>query len=324
MVSNAAISVAVTDDWQRAARAAADWSALETRARVQFFSEPFADEAAAAAALAPFAVIVPMRERMQFPRSLLERLPQLRMLALTGHSARHIDMAYCAAHGIVCCGSGAYSPAAPAELTLGLMLAASRQIAAGDAAMRNGEFQSGIAPGQVLEGQTLGVIGLGRIGARVAAYARALGMQVIAWSTNMSEPQAQQAGATRVSKSELLRRADIVSLHLMLSERSRGTLGAAELALMKPGALLVNTSRGPLVDEPALLAALRAGKIHAALDVYDREPLPAGHPLRSVPNTVLTPHLGFTTQRTFAEFYGQCVENILAFLDGHPIRIVSA
>jgi phosphoglycerate dehydrogenase-like enzyme len=323
MVSTAP-RVAVIDDWQRAARTAADWSALEARAQVQFFSEPFADDAAAAAALAPFAIIVPMRERLPFPRSLLERLPQLRLLALTGYGVRHVDMAYCAAHGIVCCGSGAYSPAAPAEMTLGLMLAAARQIAAGDAAMRHGGFQSGIAPGQVLEGQTLGLIGLGRIGARVAAYARAMGMHVIAWSTNLSEQQALQAGATRVGKSELMGRADIVSLHLVLSERSRGTLGTAELALMKPGALLVNTSRGPLVDEPALLAALRVGRIRAALDVYDREPLPSGHPLRALPNTVLTPHLGFTTESTFAEFYGQSVQNILAFLDGHPIRVVTA
>jgi phosphoglycerate dehydrogenase-like enzyme len=323
-VVSSTLKVAVIDDWQRAARAAADWSALEARAQVQFFSEPFTDEAAAAAALAPFAIIVPMRERLPFPRSLLERLPQLQLLALTGYSARHVDMAYCAARGIVCCGSGAYSPAAPAEMTLGLMLAAARQITAGDAAMRQGGFQSGIAPGQVLEGQTLGLIGLGRIGSRVAVYARALGMHVLAWSTNLSEQQALQAGATRVSKSDLLRQSDIVSLHLMLSERSRGTLGAADLALMKPGALLVNTARGALIDEPALLAALRAGAIRAALDVYDREPLPSSHPLRALPNTVLTPHLGFTTISTFAGFYGQSVENILAFLDGHPIRIVSA
>jgi len=315
--------VAVTDDWQGAAPGAADWSGLEARAQVHFFSEAFADEQAAVAALAPFTVIVPMRERLRFPRTLLTRLPQLRMLALTGYGTSHVDMSYCAEHGIVCCGSGAYTPTAPAEMTLGLMLAASRQIAAGDAAMRADRFQSGIAPGRTLEGLTLGLIGLGRIGVRVASYARAFGMTVIAWSTHLSEQQAQQAGATRVGKTELLRQADIVSLHLVLSDRSRGTLAAPELALMKPGALLVNTSRGPLVDEPALIEALRAGRIRAALDVYDREPLPNAHPLRSAPNTLLTPHLGFTTERTFAQFYGESVENILAYLDGHPIRILT-
>jgi phosphoglycerate dehydrogenase-like enzyme len=318
------LAIAVTDDWQRAARDAADWSALEARATLQFFSEPFADEAAAAAALAPFTVIVPMRERLAFRRSLLTRLPRLRMLALTGYGTSHVDMSCCAERGIVCCGSGSYSPAAPAELTLGLMLAALRQIAAGDAAMRQGGFQSGILPGQVLEGQTLGVIGFGRIGARVAAYALAFGMRVIAWSPNLSASQARQGGATAVSKAELLRQSDIVSLHMVLSERSRGTLGAADLALMKPGALLVNTSRGPLIDETALIDALRAGRIRAALDVYDQEPLPSGHALRSAPNTVLTPHLGFTTERTFAAFYRESVQNILAYLDGHPIRILSA
>jgi phosphoglycerate dehydrogenase-like enzyme len=245
-------------------------------------------------------------------------------LALTGYGTRHVDMSYCAEHGIVCCGSGSSSPTGPAELTLGLMLAASRQIAAGDAAMRHDGFQGGIALGRTLEGQTLGVIGLGRIGARVAAYARAFGMRVIAWSSNLTDQQAQQAGVLHVNKDELLRQADIVSVHLVLSARSRATLGAAELALMKPGALLVNTSRGALIDEAALLDALGSGRIRAALDVYDQEPLPAGHPLRTARNTVLTPHLGFTTERTFSQFYGESVENILAYLDGHPIRVVTS
>jgi phosphoglycerate dehydrogenase-like enzyme len=318
------LKVAVIDDWQRVAQSAADWSTLQARAQVEFFSEPFVDEDAAAASLAAFAVIVPMRERLQFPRTLLERLPNLRLLALTGRGTRHVDMSYCAERGIVCCGSGTMTPTAPAELALGLMLDSSRQIALGDAAMRQGRFQSGIPLGRVLEGQTLGVIGLGRIGARVASYARAFGMPVIAWSTNLTQQQAVQAGATLVTKEELLRQADIVSLHLVLSERSRGILAAPDLALMKHGALLVNTSRGPLVDEPALLDALRSGRIRAALDVYDREPLPSGHPLRTAPNTVLTPHLGFTTERTFGEFYGESVQNILAFADGHPIRVLSS
>src|SRR5665213_559834 len=323
MVTTTPVEIAVTDDWQKVARAVANWAALETRARVQFFSEPFADEDAAVAALAPFSIIVPMRERLQFPRGLFRRLPRLRLLALTGYGTRHIDMSFCAEHDIVCCGSGSSSPTGPAEMTLGLMLAASRQIAAGDAAMRHGGFQAGIALGRSLEGQTLGIIGLGRIGARVAAYARAFGMRVIAWSTNLTDQQAQQAGALRVNKDELLRQADIVSVHLVLSARSRATLGAAEFALMKPGALLVNTSRGALIDEPALLEVLGSGRIRAALDVYDREPLPGAHPLRTAPNTLLTPHLGFNTEATFRQFYGESVENILAYLDGHPIRILS-
>jgi phosphoglycerate dehydrogenase-like enzyme len=324
-MTDADLRVAVIDDWQAVARLSADWSLLERRAQLQFFQEPFADEASAAAALAPFQIIVPMRERLQFPRSLLERLPRLRLLALTGYGTRHVDMACCAQRHIVCCASGgAYSPAATAELTLGLMLAAQRHLARADATMRAGGWQRGIPLGRTLEGQTLGLIGLGRIGGRVASYARSLGMQLLAWSTNLTAAQAQAAGATAVGKSELLQRADIVTLHLMLSQRSLATLGAAELALMKPGALLVNTARGPLVEEQALLAALRDGRIRAALDVYAQEPLPADHPLRSMPDTVLIAHQGFSTERTMAEFYGQSIENILAFLDGRALRVVSA
>lgn len=316
-------AVAITDDWQGVARDSADWSALERRATLKFFREPFADLSAAATALAPFDIIVPMRERLLFPRALLERLPALRLLALTGYGTRHIDMAYVRERGIVCCASGAYSPTATAEFAWGLILAAERHIASGDAAMRHGEFQAPIPLGTALEGRVLGLIGLGRIGARVAAYARAFGMRVLAWSAHLDAARAAEAGAEAVTKEELLQRADIVSLHLVLSDRTRAVVGAAELALMRPGTLLVNTSRGPLIDEAALLAALTGGRLRAALDVYDQEPLPADHPLRRAPNTLLSPHLGFNTATTFRQFYGESVQNILAFLDGAPTRVVS-
>jgi len=233
-------------------------------------------------------------------------------------------MEYCNQRGILCCGSGSsYSPAAPAELTLGLMLAAARHIAAADAAIRAGEFQEHIGFGTVLEGRTLGLIGLGRIGSRVAAYGRALGMQVIAWSQHLTDEHAHSVGAKLVTKDALLQHADVVSLHLIYSARSRHTLGATELALMKQGAILVNTSRGPLIDEAALLVSLLAGRITAALDVYNEEPLPADHPLRTLDNTVLTPHLGFVTQPRFAEFYGQSVENILGYINHAPLRVLN-
>jgi phosphoglycerate dehydrogenase-like enzyme len=317
--------VAVLDDWQDVARSSADWAPLQRRAGVTFFDKPFRDADDAAAALAEFEVLVPMRERTKFPRSLLDRLPKLRMIALTGARTWTIDIAECDRRGIVISHTGSgNSTAATAELAFGLLLAAARNLAAADASMREGRFQAGVAPGITLDGRTLGVIGLGKIGARMARYGQALGMKVLAWSQNMTDEQAAQAGATRVDKATLLRESDAVSLHVVLSERTRGILGAADLALMKPGAILVNSSRGPLVDEGALLERLEAGKLVAALDVYDQEPLPAGHPLRRLPNTVLTPHLGYGSQEVFRVFYGDSIENVLAFLDGKPIRVLNS
>jgi phosphoglycerate dehydrogenase-like enzyme len=318
------LRVAVIDDWQGVAHRCAEWTALEGKTQVQFFAKPFTDEDTAAQVLSEFNIIVPMRERTRFSKSLLQRLPNLRLLALTGSGTRHVDMEYCNQHGILCCGSGSsHSPTAPAELTLGLMLAAARHIAAADAAIRAGEFQEHIGFGTVLEGKTLGLIGLGRIGARVAAYGRALGMQVIAWSQHLTDEYAHSAGAKLVTKDALLQHADVVSLHLIYSARSHHTLGATELALMKQGAILVNTSRGPLIDEAALLVSLLAGRITAALDVYNEEPLPADHPLRTLDNTVLTPHLGFVTQPRFVEFYGQSIENILGYINHAPLRVLN-
>jgi phosphoglycerate dehydrogenase-like enzyme len=317
--------VAVTDDWQDVSKECADWSTLQARAEVEWFHEPFADEAAAVQALAAFDAVVPMRDRTKLTASLLQRLPRLKLIAQTGPLALHIDLPTCLHQGIVCCGSPAtgVSAAATPELTLGLMLSAAHRIADGFMNMRQGRWQQGIPFGEPLAGRTLGLIGLGNIGKRMAGYGAALGMKVLAWSPNLTATRAAEAGATLVAKGELLAQSDVVSMHLVHSEKTVGTLQAADLALMKPGALLVNTARGPLVDEAALLAALQAGRIGAALDVYDREPLPADHPFRTLPNVVLTPHLGFVKRDTFSAFYQQSVDNVIAFLDGHPRRVMN-
>lgn len=315
--------IAVLDDWQDVARTSADWSALQAQAEVVFFREAFADEGDAARSLASFDVVMAMRERTAFPASLVRRLPRLRLFSLTGKRAASVDMAALAAQGVtITTTGGGDTGAATAELALSLMLAAARNLPAADASIRAGGFQAGTAPGFELEGRTLGLLGLGRLGRRMARYGAALGMEVVAWSQNLTAETAQEGGAAYLPLDTLLRRADVVSLHLVLSARTRGLLGAPQLACMKPGAILVNTSRGPLVDEAALVEALRAGRLVAALDVYDREPLPAGHPFRSLPNTVLTPHLGYVTEGAMREFYRQGIENVLAFLAGAPIRVL--
>jgi phosphoglycerate dehydrogenase-like enzyme len=267
----------------------------------------------------------------------IQRLDDVKLLTFTGQRNAAVDVQAATAQGILVCntapgsvcntapGSDAHSTSShgTAELALGLLLACARRIPLGDARIRAGGFQDGVPPGIELAGRTLGLVGLGRIGGRMARYARALDMEVIAWSQNLTEARAAEAGATRVGKQELFARADAVSLHLVLSDRSRGVVGAAEIARMKEGAILVNTARGPLVDQDALLAALSEGRILAGLDVFDIEPLPQAHPLRSAPNTVLTPHLGYVTEDNMAELYRLSIENILAFLDGAPIRVVN-
>jgi phosphoglycerate dehydrogenase-like enzyme len=316
--------VAVMDDWQNVARTSTDWSALQAKAEVVFMSGAFADEDEAAAALADFDILIPMRERTAFTSTLLPRLPKLKLIAQTGGRAQTMDLDLATKSGILVCNTmGHRSSIGTAELTLGLMLAAARRIPQGDAAIRAGHFQEGVGIGPVLDGLTLGIIGFGKIGARVGLYGRALGMKLLAWSPNLTAETASAGGATLVARDDLLARSDIVTLHVVLSARSHHMLGAAELALMKPGALLVNTSRGPLVDGAALLDALNANRIMAALDVYDREPLPEHHPIRTAPNTVLTPHLGYGTTDTFRQFFDESVENVLAFLDGAPIRMVN-
>ncbi len=316
--------IAVLDDWQDAARGSADWSVLEQRAGLVFFHEPFAGEDAAAAALADFEIIMAMRERTPFPASLIARLPRLKMFNLTGRRARLIDMAAMMARGItVCTTGGGDGGAGTAELALALMLAAARGIPRGDSSVRAGRFQAGTAAGIELAGKTLGVIGLGRIGRLMARYGAALDMRVLAWSENLTTDRALAGGATYAPKDELLAQSDVISLHLVLSPRTAGILGAAEIAVMKPGAILINTSRAGLVDQDAMLAALHADRISAGLDVFDSEPVPLGHPLLVVPNTVLTPHIGYGTAETFHQFYRQSIENVTAFLDGTPINLAA-
>lgn len=316
--------IAVLDDWQKVARESADWSALERRAEVVFFETPFADLDATARALADFDALIVMRERTPFPAKLIERLPKLRMIALTGARSWSLDFAACTARGIVVCNTQSdYSTAATAELALALLLAAARRVPAADRSMRAGHFQSDVPLGSTLAGRTLGVLGLGKIGGRLAQFGRALGMDVVAWSPNMTAEAAAAAGARLVDKATLFAASDAITLHVVLSDRSRGIVGAADLARMQPGAILVNTSRGPLVDEAALVAALRAGRIVAGLDVYDREPLPADHPLRTLPNVVLTPHLGYCTREVYGQYWRQSIENVLAFMDGAPLRLMN-
>ncbi len=317
--------IALLDDWQGVARTSADWSPLMARADVTFFKTPFADEDDAARRLAEFEIILVTRERTPFPSSLVARLPKLRMFGLTGARAGLIDIAGLISRGItVCYTGGGPSVSSTAELALGLMLAAARGIPAGDVAVRDGRFQLGTHAGPVLDGKTLGLIGLGRIGARMAAYGRALGMNVLAWSQNLTTQAAAAAGAVRTEKDELFSLADVVSLHLVLSERSRGIVGATDLARMKQGAILVNTARAPLVDENALIAAVQSGRIIAALDVFYREPLSPDHPLARAPNVVLTPHFGYSVIEVYREYYQHSVENALAYLDGKPIRVLQS
>jgi len=314
------VRVAVLDDYQGVAREMADWSALPPGTEVQVFRDHLAAEADVAARLEGFDVVVAMRERTPFPRSLLSRLPALRLLVTTGMRNASIDLAAAAESGVVVCGTGG-GGGSTAELAWGLILALLRQIPGEDAATRAGSWQ--VSLGVDLEGKTLGVLGLGRLGTRVATVGRAFRMEVIAWSQNLSAERAAAAGATLVPKDELLRRADIVSIHLVLSDRTRGLLGARELGLMRPTAYLINTSRGPIVDEAALVQTLHAGGIAGAgLDVFDQEPLPPGHPLLTAPRTVLTPHLGYVTRETYRVFFGDAIEDIGAFLAGAPLRVI--
>ena len=317
--------VAVIDDWLDTARDSADWSALEARAEVVFFTRSFPADSGdeVARQLGDFDVLLPMRERSSLREATLRRLPRLKMIAATGRKTPYIDMDYCTRHGIIVSHATSSSLSYAAEMTLALLLAAARRIPAADTGMRAGRFQEGVGLGLVLRGRTLGIIGLGRIGTCMAEYARALGMRVVAWSQNLTPDQAQAAGAELLTKEELLAQSDVVSLHLVLSERTRGILGRDDLARMQDGAILVNTARGPLVDEAALLEALHAGRLTAALDVYDEEPLPADHPLRHAPNTVLTPHIGFSTREVFGDFYRGCIDNILAWLDGSPTHVAN-
>lgn len=315
------MKLVVLDDWQAVAPDCADWGRLRG-VEVVFHRVACGGEAALVAALEGADIVLPMRERSWLTAPVLRALPRLKLIALTGRSTRHVDVETCRAQGITLCWSGTYHPEETAEFTFGLILAAERGIAAGDAAMRAGGFQAGTGLGRRLAGLTLGVVGLGSIGARVARLGVAFGMQVLACSRSLTAEGARAVGARVASLDGLLAGSDIVSLHVPLTEASRSMIGGRELARMRPGALLVNTARGALVDGAALLAALHSGHLRAALDVYDTEPLPGDHPLRQSPGTLLTPHLGFATTACFADFYRSSLENIEAWLAGQPIRVL--
>jgi phosphoglycerate dehydrogenase-like enzyme len=308
--------VAVLDDYQAVAETLADWSTLA--ATVDFLHEPIGDADAVAARLASYDVIVAMRERTPFPAEVLRRLPALRLLVTTGMRNAAIDLDAARAAGITVCGTNALVYPT-AELTWALILGLCRQIARADAELRAGGWQTTVGVG--LQGKTLGVVGLGRLGSQIAQIGGVFGMDVVAWSANLTAERAAEAGARLVSKDELFATSDIVTLHLVLSDRTRGVVGAAELGAMKPSAYLVNTSRGPLVVESDLVGALRERRIAgAALDVFDVEPLPADSPLRALDNVLLTPHLGYVTEENYRVYYREAVEDIAAFHGGEPLR----
>jgi phosphoglycerate dehydrogenase-like enzyme len=314
--------LSILDDYQGVALEMADWSPLEGRVEIVVERKPFADEAAAAGALAGSEIVAAMRERTPFPRSLVERLPNLKLLNTTGMRNASFDMAVLRDRGVVVCGTQG-GGLDTAELTWGLILGVARRIAEDHRAMREGLWQTRI--GSRLEGKTLGVLGLGRLGSAVARVGLAFDMKVIAWSPNLTAERAAAAGVERVEKEALLRQSDVLSVHMVLSPRSRGLIGRNDIALMKDTAILVNTSRGPIVDTYAVIEALEAGRLgYAAFDVYDREPLPADHPLRRTPNVLLTPHIGYVTEENYRSSYPQIVENITAFLDGHPVRVIQS
>jgi phosphoglycerate dehydrogenase-like enzyme len=313
--------LAILDDYQKACLSMADWDGLRPSVEIQTFHDTLTSEDAVAARLRDFEIVVAMRERTAFRRTLLERLPKLQLLVTTGMLNASIDLKAAAERGIVVSGTSVLRHPT-AELTWGLILALARSILREDAGMRKGGWQSTIGIG--LHGKVLGILGLGRLGSQVAAYGNAFQMQVIAWSQNLTAESANSLGVRRVEKEELFRSADFLSIHTVLSKRTRGLVGPADLAAMKPTAYLINTSRGPIVDERALLAALEGHKIAgAALDVFDQEPLPADHPLRRMENVVLTPHLGYVTAENYRVFYGDAVEDIRAFLAGNPIRVIT-
>jgi phosphoglycerate dehydrogenase-like enzyme len=315
------VKVAILDDYQGVASQMADWSQLPPGTELQFFQEHLADEDKLAERLKSFQVVMGMRERTPFPRSLLERLPELRLLITTGGRNASFDVAAATELGIVVCGTGGAGEG-PTELTWGLIIGLLRQIPQEDQLTRQGKWGATVGIG--LKNKTIGLVGLGHIGSRVARVANAFDMNVIAWSQNLTAQRARECQATLVDKDTLFRDSDIVSVHVRLSDRTRGLVGARELGLMKPTAYLINISRGPIVDEAALIDALRRQAIAGAgIDTFDIEPLPSEHPILKLPNTVLTPHVGYVTEEGYRAFYSGVVEDIRAFASGEPIRVVN-
>ena len=313
--------IALLDDYQGIARSSADWSRLPPGSELEIFHRALGDEIACEKALGNFDVVMALRERTPFPASLLERLPRLKLLASVGPRNAAIDVEAATRLGIVVnhTQGGPYSTG---ELTWGLILALARHIPHEHSALRKGHWQTTV--GIEMNGRTMGIIGLGHIGAHMARLALAFRMRVMAWSQNLTSARAQECGAELVSLEQLLRESDVITIHTRLSARTRGLLGASQLALMKPTALLVNTSRGPIVDEAALIETLKANRIAgAALDVYDQEPMAAEHPLLKLKNVVMTPHLGYVTEEVYRNFYGQTLENILAWSSGKLGRVLN-
>jgi phosphoglycerate dehydrogenase-like enzyme len=321
------LKIAILDDYPKVALQSADWSVLKDKAEMTVFDQHLSEDEAVSL-LQPFDILCTVRERMSLPRSLFERLPKLKLVTIIGMSLPNLDMAAATDHGVIVAHSNFSNPIyagifnATPELTWGLMIATVRHMAFEDRRMRAGGWQSTV--GLILAGRTLGLLGLGRIGKRMAVYGRAFDMQVIAWSQNLTDEAATAAGARRVEKDDLFRLADVLSIHVQLSERTRHLVTARELALMKPEAYLINTSRGPIVVEADLIAALRAGRIAGAgLDVFDAEPPAGDHPFRTMDNVTLTPHLGYVTHETLRAFYTDTLEAVVAFANGTPIRVAN-
>ena len=314
---------AILDDYQNVALKLADWGKLAGAVDVRVYNESLGDQASVIGALKDCSIVCLMRERTQFARAVFEGLPELKLLVTSGARNAAIDLAAAEERKVVVCGTE--TPGNPTtELAFGLMLELARKIGYENARLKAGaRWQTTL--GIDLGGKTLGVVGLGKLGSKAAQIGRAIGMDVIAWSQNLTAERCSEAGASLVSKEELFRRADFITVHLQLSPRTRGLIGSQDLGLMKPTAFFINTSRGPIVEEAALLGALRNKRIAGAgLDVYDVEPLPLDHPLRKMDNAVITPHLGYVTEDNYRQFYGQMVEDIRAFLDGKPVRVIKA
>ena len=316
--------IAVLDDYQRRADSWVDWGSLGPEFEVTFFAQSMSQDELPTR-LAGYEVLVLMRERTKFPREVLERLPDLRLVVTTGMGNASLDVTHLRERGVTVCGTQ-YDPGGPgvpgtAEVAWALIFATAKRVTMENAALRRGEWQTDLP--QVLSGATLGLLGLGRLGSTMVAPAHAFGMDVIAWSEHLTAERAAEVGARAVTREELLAQSDWLSIHLVLSRRTRGLIGAAELAAMKSTAVLVNTSRGPIVDEDALVRALRDGTIAAAgLDVYAREPLPADDPLTGCENAVLLPHLGYVSEAAMRTMYGQVVQDIAAWHAGDPVRTI--
>ena len=316
------LRVAVLDDYQEVAETSADWSDVANRVELDFLHEPLIDNPDAIEILTPYTAVCLMRERLPFDRTLIAKLPNLECIITTGTGNRVIDLAAARDHEVVVSGTtNGLGRVATAELAWGLILAAARHIPQEDRALRGGRWQTSL--GTTLHGKTLGIIGLGGVGRHVARYARAFGMEVVAWSRNLTPEMAADSIVTAVGFDELLQISDFVSIHTVLGNETRGLIDASALSLMRPTAVLVNTSRGPIVDEAALIDVLRSHRIAgAALDVFDSEPLPADHPFLALENVVMTPHIGYVTSDVYGEFYTETVRSLSAWLDGKPIRVL--